>query len=116
MSFNLSKDAFRSLGKLGVRRVYVQVYIYTSYEPNLIADSGITLTTFKPLPGMHRQSKPVEGRLEHLPAYRLRMPPACHSSLVAVASGLQAFMAAFTMLPCFAATTASSATLVCAMR
>lgn len=79
-----------------------------------MADSGMTLTTFNPLPNtislIHHTSA------DDLPAYKLRMPPACHSSFVAPARGRHAFNRARTMLPCFAAATASSVTLVCAMR
>jgi hypothetical protein len=61
----------------------------TSYVPNLIADSGITLTTFNPLPV--RISKDVgDQSVPYLPAKRLRMPPAAHSSFIAFADVMYA--------------------------
>lgn len=52
MSFNLGESSFQSLSPFRhLPRLKPFKLRLTSYEPNLMADSGMILTTLRPLPG-----------------------------------------------------------------
>jgi hypothetical protein len=115
VTLEFGERAFCSLYKSISVSCFVEPIMLASYAPNLIADSGITLTTFNPFPtGVRRILSRKD--LAHLPAYRLRIPPACHSSFIATTSGVQARTALCKRLPDFAAATTSDLTPVCAIR
>ena len=55
LTLKLRKGAFCSLLRLGIV-LHIEETL-TSYAPNLIADSGITLMTFKPFPSLSARAK-----------------------------------------------------------
>jgi len=77
----------------------------TSYDPNLTADSGATLMTLRPFPS-RCQFLAINVWKQSLPAKRLLIPPAVHSSLHAFMSGCTACFVAWSGFPPFTASRA----------